>query len=189
MVEMGSVTTAIKAQASSAEITFTNTGTSVAYVTGIKVLGRKIIDSGLMEARDVDPASINIYGRRAMRLNLASLMSFDDAGQIARFERLRRATPRGDVQSVTMMSHAKEGGGLHAQQLARTLGDRITLKETQTAHEADYWIIGEAHEIRGAGTLYQTTWYVERTPSVQYLTLDAAAPLGQLDTAGTVLAY
>lgn len=95
MVEMGSVTTAIKAQASSAEITFTNTGTSVAYVTGIKVLGRKIIDSGLMEARDVDPASINIYGRRAMRLNLESLMSFDDAGQIARFERLRRATPRG----------------------------------------------------------------------------------------------
>lgn len=169
----------IDAQANGANLTFSNTGTGPAYVTACQVKGRKIIDSGQMEAREVDRLSIGYYGRRTMRLNLSSLMSLDDAEQIALFEKQRRAKPRGDVQSVTMLSHARAGGGQHTNQLALTLGDQITLSETQTQHNANYWVIGEAHEIKGAGTLYQTTWYLERTPTVTYLKLGTS----NLDTA------
>jgi len=178
-VEIGSVTVKLDAQANGANLTFTNSGTGPAYVTACQVKGRKIVDSGQMEAREIDQLSIGYYGRRTMRLNLSSLMSLDDAAQIAKFEKQRRATPKGDVQSVTMLSHARNGGSLHTDQLARTLGDQITLSETQTQHTANYWIIGEAHEIKGAGMLYQTTWYLERTPTVTYFVVDSS----KLDTA------
>ena len=39
--------------------------------------------------------------------------------------------------------------------------DHITVEETQTAHEAVYVIVGEAHELTHSATLFKTTWYLE----------------------------
>ena len=65
-----------------------------------------------------------------------------------------------------MASHGKNGGSYHSQQLARTLGDRVVVQETQTAHNASYYIIGEAHSLSQGATLYETTWYLEPAPVV-----------------------
>jgi hypothetical protein len=83
---------------------------------------------------------------------------------IATFERNCRKAPRGAVSALTVVSHGRNGGGQHAHQLARTIGDTITVKETQTAHDADYVIIGEAHELTHSATLWKTTWYLEPLP-------------------------
>lgn len=47
----------------------------------------------------------------------------------------------------------------------RTLGDVITISETQTAHQNKrYYIIGEAHRLLCGATLLETTWYLETAP-------------------------
>jgi hypothetical protein len=45
--------------------------------------------------------------------------------------------------------------------LALTIGDFITVTETQTGHSSDHIIIGEAHELGAGGTFFKTTWYLE----------------------------
>jgi hypothetical protein len=163
--DAGTATVSIEAKANGAELKFTNSGTAAAIVKKCKVKGRKITDSGEMEAKAIDSSSHIDYGRRTLRLNLPSIDSLESAQYIADFERDRRGQPRGTVTSVTVASHGKNGGGQHAHQLARTLGDLITIRETQTGHDKNYYIVGEAHELTNSATLWKTTWYLEPAPA------------------------
>ena len=88
----------------------------------------------------------------------------DQAQHIADFERNRRNQPQGFVRSIGLRSHGKKGGGQHAQQLARAIGDLVKVKETQTAHDANYYIIGETHKLTNSATLLETTWSLEPAP-------------------------
>jgi hypothetical protein len=158
----GSATVTIKPNANGAELTFT-AGGSGAVVSGCSVRGRKVVDFGEMEAKAINQSSIVDYGRRTLRLNIPSIDNLDQAQYIADFERDRRGNPRGMVQAVTLASHGKNGGTQHANQLALTMGSRIRVKETQTAHDSNYYIIGEAHELTSGATHWKTTWYLEPT--------------------------
>lgn len=162
--ESGTATASVKEQANGAELTFSSAAGAI--ISACIVQGRKIVDSGVIEAKASDTSSIIDYGRRTLRLNLPSIDDLDAAQAIADFERDRRAQPRGTVQALTVASHGKQGGGHHAQQLALTLGDLITVTETQTAHDANYYVIGEAHELTNGANLWKTTWYLEPTPDV-----------------------
>jgi len=157
-------TATVEAKANGAEITFIST--TGAVVTKCVVKGRKIIDSGQIEAKAIDVGSIVDYGRRTLRINLPSIDNIEQAQYIADFERDRRKDPVGMTHSITVLSHGKKGGGQHTQQLALTLGDLVRAKETQTAHDAKYHVIGEAHELTHGATLWKTTWYVEPAPTV-----------------------
>lgn len=183
--ESGTASVTVKEQANGAELTFTSAAGAV--VSGCIVRGRKIVDSGVIEAKATDTTSIIDYGRRTLRLNLPSIDNVDDAQAIADFERNRRSNPRGTVQALTVASHGKNGGGHHADQLALTLGDLITVTETQTAHDAEYYVIGEAHELTNGANLLKTTWYLEPAPAVYPWKLGAVGR-SELDAA-TVLAY
>ena len=169
--EQGTATAEVKANANGAELTFTATGNQSAVVTNCEVRGRKIVDSGQMEAKASDAGSILDYGRRTLRLNLPSIDRLDEAQAIAGHERDQRSQPRGRVQTLTLASHGKQGGGPHSEQLARTMGNLITIKETQTGHEGNYHVIGEAHELTAGATLWKTTWYLEPAPAI-YATPD-----------------
>jgi hypothetical protein len=162
--EKGSASISLDARANSAVLTITNNGTEDAVLTSCIVRGKKITDFGRMEASVTDSSSIVDYGRRSMRLNLPSVDNFEDAEYIAQFELHRRCQPRGAVSTISLASHGLEGGNQHAQQLARTLGDKITIQEAQTAHEASYYIIGEEHKLSAGATLFETTWYLEPAP-------------------------
>jgi len=61
-------------------------------------------------------------------------------------ELLRGRQPRGDLAALTLISHGKNGGNYHMQQVALTLGDSLAISESQTGHNRKYSIIGEAHE-------------------------------------------
>jgi hypothetical protein len=169
VVEQGSATVSIEANANGAELIFTNTGNVVAFVTAGKVKGRKLLDSGQMDASAIDHTSQAYYGRRVMKLNLPSLDLLMQAEQIAEFEKDRRSNPVGEAQSITLISDAKRGGNQHDEQLARTMGDKITVTETQTGHSADYWIVGESHEMKQGGSVLETTWYLEAAPTVTFI--------------------
>ena len=164
--EQGTAAVTVKANANGAELTFTAAGGQDAVVKTCEVRGRKIVDSGQMEAKSASAQSIMDYGRRALRLNLPSVDTLDEAAAIAGHEQRKRSQPRGLVQTVTLASHGKQGGAQHDEQLARTLGDLITVKETQTGHEGQYHVIGEAHELSAGATLWKTTWYLEPAEAI-----------------------
>jgi hypothetical protein len=171
-LQTGTATVTVDARANGAVLKLVNVGSTLAIVNACKVQGQKITDYGEMEASAVDALSIVDYGRRALRINLPSIDNVKDAQYIADFERDRRGQPRGMVHSITVRSHAQAGGGQHAQQLARTLGDLVTIAETQSGHSKDYYIIGEAHELTDSATLLDTTWYLEPAPDTYPWKLD-----------------
>ena len=123
--------------------------------------GQKITDFGQMEATAHDGLSKTKYGQRDMQLDLRSVDNLDNAQSIADFELMRRKEPSGKVQSITLKSHGKNGGDSHAQQLDLTIGDRIRIKEEQSQHDGEYFIIGESHKLTKSATLLETTWYLE----------------------------
>jgi hypothetical protein len=185
--DAGTATAAVKAQANGAELTFTNNGAAAAIITQCIVRGRKISDAGEMEAKAVDASSTIDYGRRTLRLNLPSIESLEGAQYIADFERNRRGQPRGEVLSMKVASHGKNGGGQHAQQLAQVIGDLLRVKETQSAHDKNYHLIGEMHKLTEGATLFETTWYLEPAPTTLPWKLGAVGR-GELGT-NTRLAY
>jgi hypothetical protein len=177
----GSASIGLKAKATGAELEVNNTGVVDAILTSCIVRGQKITDFGHMEAKAFDSASIVDYGRRNVRFNLPSVDNFDRAQNIAQFELHRRSQPRGAVSKVSLTSHGLQGGNYHTHQLARTLGDKITLEEDQTAHNGSYYIIGEEHKLSSGATLLETTWHLEPAPT-QYpwkLGVTGRSELGQ----------
>jgi hypothetical protein len=150
----------IKAKANGATLEITNTGSVSAQLTSCKVRGRKITDYGRMDVKSQNGLSIAYYGRRSMKMNLQSVDNSEYAQSIADYEIIRRGEPRGLVNQVSLTSHSIKGGGYHSHQLARTLGDVITLSEEQTQHnDQRYTIIGEAQRLTKG--LLETTWYLE----------------------------
>ena len=183
----GAGTVTITPRANSAELLITNTGSGYATLSSCTVNGEKISDFGRMEAQAEDSISIAHYGRRTMRLSLPALDNFEDAQNIALFELDRRKDPRGSVRQIELRSHGQNGGGHHANQLGLTIGDKITVMETQTAHDNQYYIIGEAHRLSEGGSILETTWYLESATNAEYWIL------GETDYSelgvGTILAY
>lgn len=170
--DTGTVTATIAPDANGAYITFNNSGTQAAYVTACIVQGKQISDLGTIDVPSSDEASMITYGRRTLRLNLPSIADTVNAQLIADFERIRRSQPQGTVSSLTLISHATQDSTLHAQQLARTIGDHITVTETQTGHSADYYIIGEDHVLMNSGMVLKTTWTLEPVPQTYPWKLD-----------------
>jgi hypothetical protein len=159
----GSAAVIIEPKANSATLKIVNTGLVSAELTTCVVKGCKITDYGRMEAKAQDGLSVAKYGRRTMKMNLPSVDSIEYAQMIADYEVNRRGELRGMVSQVTLASHGTKGGGNHAHQLARTIGNVITISETQTGHtNRRYAIIGEAHRLTKGATLLETTWYLEQ---------------------------
>ncbi len=178
----------VEAKANGANLVFKNESeTREAVVEKCVVKGRKIVDEGQMDARAIDQESITFYGRRTMNINLPSIDDLDQAQHIADFERYRRKTPFGLAQMITLQSHAENGGGRHADQLGLTIGSLIELRETQTAHDGTYFIIGEAHELARGGKHWTTTWYLEPRVETRHWKMGDASR-GHLDRE-TYLAY
>ncbi len=175
----GEATIIFEARANRATLEVTNhSQTDNAVLESAEVRGKKITDFGRMEAEARDGESIAFYGQRSLGLNLPSIDNLDFAQTIADFELVRRKQPGGKVKSLTLLSHGAEGGGQHAQQLARTLGDLIRVKESQTAHDNTYFIIGEVHKLSNGGTRYETTWYLESATDGNWFIVGTSKPDG-----------
>ncbi|GEM_PF-1140601 len=136
------------------------------------VRGQKITDFGKLDAVAEDSPSRYLYGHREMTLNLRAVDNQDFGQGIADFELLRRKTPSGKMQSITLRSHGINGGGQHTHQLSRTIGDRIKIIESQSGHEAEYFIIGENHKLVDSMTRFETTWHLESATEQNWFMID-----------------
>jgi len=179
----------IDPKANSATLKISNTGTLQATLATASVKGRKITDYGQMDTQAVDGMSIAFYGRRRLKLNMTSVDDYEYARRIADYEVKRRGQPRGMVRQMTLSSHGIDGGNQHPQQVERTIGDVITLTESQTAHTGRrYLIIGESHRLTQGSRLFETTWYLEPAAEAPFPWKLGVAGRGEVDAA-TLLAF
>lgn len=157
VVSAGDVSVAMRADASSAELTLV-AGSSGATIDTLIIRGRKLTsyNSQVAEARDV--GSITDYGDRMQRFTLKLLDDFAQADRIARYELAKRKDPRGEVNKLTLMN--RDAARLQ-HMIDRTIGDRILVTEDQTGHSTEYFIIGEQHELREGLQHHITHWALE----------------------------
>jgi hypothetical protein len=170
----------IEAGASAATLEFRNESGVTAYLQpGAQLLGTPLLTGAPMLVEHSDTLSTTFHGRRTLKLNLPLVDSVDEADQMARYELRMRRQPFGLVRAIETSTRA------HPQHtLALTLFDRIVVRETQTGHDAEYWIIGEAHEVDLGGTRHRVRWTLEAADPTRFWQID----LSRLDEACT-LAY
>ena len=182
----GTITVTMDAAASSAVLTFTNHGTTTAYVLpGAQVRGIRVVDRGPADVTYADSASITRYGRRTLGLNLPLIADPVEAGRLARHLVVEGKNPRGSVRTVTLRGEAN--ADIRAAVLAQAIGSRIRLTDSRAGHSGEYHIVGERHMLRHGGTAHQVTWTLRAVSPVAYwrLGVAGAGELGQQ----TTLAY
>lgn len=122
----------------------------------LQLHGRPLYQAGPLVVEQTSPYALAVCGLRTLAFDLPALDSVEQASQLARYELARRKTPRGTLHTLTL-----SGAAHRAQILARTLFDRITIRETQTGHAADYFIVAEAHRADLGGARHTVTWTLE----------------------------
>lgn len=150
----------LQAGANQAEVRVRNTSGEVLTLQTCILKGQRILDTGQLEAIAVDTDSITHYGRRVLKIDTRVLSDFAEAQDIAYFELERRKDPRGSVRTLTLRSHALQGGSQHEHQLNLSIGSLIHVEESQSAHVGEYILIGETHRLSRGGML-ETQWYLE----------------------------
>lgn len=170
----------LSADGASARLLLNNAYTAPVYLLpGAQLRGTPLTSGDPATVERVHLPSLDDYGVYTLTLDLPLLDSVEVAEQIARYELRRRRIPRGAVHTLTLDGRSPGG---HA--VALTLHDPIRIVETQTAHAADYLIVGEAHTVEQGGARHRVTWTLEPCNTVAYWQLN----LSRLDQTAA-LAY
>lgn len=166
--------------AAAAAITIRNTTAIPLYLlAGAQVRGTPLVQGDPITLEQIDWTSVTFYGSRALTFEPPFLTSVEEANDLAGFELARRKDPRGVVRTMKLT-----GADVLPEMLARTLFDRITISETQTAHSADYFIIAEEHTVDLGGTRHRAEWLLESAAASAFWIIGVS----ELDQS-TILAY
>lgn len=165
--------------ASSAIIEIRNPTYSTLYLQSLTLRGTPILQDDRLTLIQADQSSQTDYGLLALRLNLPALTSIDDADQMARYELARRKDPRGTIRDLSTSTRVHP-----TETLSLTLFDRIHVTESQTGHEADYFIIAESHHVDLGGVRHRVTWRLEPADSDHFFIIGVSHADGS-----RVLAY
>ncbi|NWF69036.1 MAG: hypothetical protein HXY40_08115 [Chloroflexi bacterium] len=169
-----------RADFSAATLTVSSSaGQSVYLLAGMRLRGTPLYSDDPLTIEQTDWMSLTLYGPCALQFVLPAITSAEEAEQIARYELARRVSPRGVARAVRLsaLKHS-------AQILTRTLFERITLKDAQTGHDADYFIVAEEHSVDLGGARNQTEWLLETAQASTFALLNSASL-----NAGYALAY
>jgi hypothetical protein len=162
------------------KITFINTGGDSLYVQpGMTLRGTPIYPGDSVLVVQEDEMAQLANGVRTLTLSLPALDSIEDADQLARYELSRRVVPRGEMRTLQLDERHRLDDAL-----LLSLFDRVRVIETQTAHDSEYFIVAEAHEVSAGGYQHQVTWTLEAVPPLAYWVLDVSGL-----SVGTRLAY
>ena len=174
--------TAIQVSSSATQITieYTNAGPDAYILETAKVRGTPLttFEEQTYTAEDAD--SILQYGKLAYSLS-GTQDTLEDATTIADFHLALLKDPVGLVESVTF---AGWNTSLTSSLIARTIGDKITVHETQTGINGNWFIIGETHEFSSED--YRITWVLEDAGASAYWTIGISgySEIGQTTYAG-----
>lgn len=155
-----------------------NTGTAKGYVNTLQIRGYKVTTYDKVESHASDSASITAYGEKTLTYNMPYQNS-SVFGQSVANELIRRhKDPASDISGVTFV--ANRTATLMSYALTLGIGSRITVTETVTGVNADFFINGYEYELL-AGNVLNTTWLLERAyNTTQYFTIDDAV-FGEID--------
>lgn len=163
--------------ASGAELTFINGGATAGYVYGGTISGQKMTSWNRLEVEEMDQESRSLYGLKELTINAALLDSEEQGRYVAQYELARRSNPRGQVYTISL---SKPTATVESLMFNRTLNDRINVQETQTAHNNDYFIVGEEWNVSNAMKETRVKWTVEPAFVNSFAILDLAG-YGELD--------
>lgn len=160
------------------EITLTNNGASAARLSNLQVQGRQITSRYPAVMRAKDDASIGLYGKRPLKLNLRLLDNIVDAQNIADWELLKRNSVAGRAESVLVESQISAATD---DQIAKGMGDLLRLIDDQLQHDRNYHIIGERHSLEVGDGILQTEWLLQPVPEATVWTIGVTgfSELGQ----------
>jgi hypothetical protein len=168
--------------ATRARVEYTNNAPFDLWIqAGATIEGQAITDYGTFDMTAEDTTSIGSYRRQSFTYPFV-MDDVDVAESMARYLVDLWANPVGRIQSITLPAYQSDT--TLTQALTRTIGDRITLAETQTQASADYFIIGESFQLAGKNVI--TTWTLEPADSQNYWLLGTTSfgELGQNTTIG-----
>lgn len=142
----------------STEIRIQNDNAVAVTITTLVLKGRKIttFEAQTFEARDAD--SIRDYGMRTLVIDTKMMANDLLANSIAAHEVALRKDPRGMMKSVQVRV---KDDTTRALAIGAEVGTRLRVADTQVAHDADYFVIGEQHRL-AEGFRHDVTWYLEK---------------------------
>lgn len=158
-----SVTAAISLTlATGASVTYTSTYASTIYLMPTsKIRGTPLTKYNAQRYVAQDDASLLEYGR--LPFQAAGIQdTLADATTLASYQLDLRKDAVGRVNAYTLAGYDTNRT---VQVLTRTLGDRITMHESQTQANGDWFIIGEEHALDSD---YRVTWMLEDAGTIIY---------------------
>ena len=134
-----------------------NTSGSDAYLlAGSQLRGTPLIQGDSLLVEQTDQDSTLAYGLKGLMVDFSVLGTVEDAEDFAQAKLDAFATPFGAVQSITLSNRIH-----YTEVLSLSLFDAITITDSDTGHSADYYIIGEKHNLSHGGYRHQVTWLLE----------------------------
>ncbi|QPC83872.1 hypothetical protein G4Y79_05695 [Phototrophicus methaneseepsis] len=146
----------IEAGISAAVLEVSNTSEQEAYLHTLTLSGMAVATADRLTLQHRNRYNLTVYGKQALYLNLPTLTDIGEADQIARYEMVRRQTPRGSVRHIDLNARFH-----NPQALDRTLFHRIRVSDEQTGHTGDYFIVAEEHHVERGGYRHRVQWLLE----------------------------
>lgn len=177
----GFVSLALASEVSGSAITLAVTSAysgDVHLLAGARLRGTPLYLGDPLVVERTDTAARKAYGVRGLTLDMPLLTSVDEADALARDLLRRRKNPFGAARELSLSATLDA-----PQVLARTLFDRITIKDAQLRHESDYFIVAEAHTVDLGGARHRVTWTLEPANPGDGWQL-GRSPLGQVTRLG-----
>lgn len=151
---------AIEKGAASSKITVISNYSRTSYITTLQLRGTPItvFDKRFVESRNGDSARDHEYAQ--MTYDLPAVGNEDYAKDFADWTVTRFAIP---IDSFKRVGFDANGTDTRmTQTLNRTIGDRITITDNWTGHAQDYFIVGEAHDVKPGGEkTHRTSWILK----------------------------
>lgn len=158
--------TQVSAMATEMVINYTNASSNSVYLQGTsKLRGTPLTSYGAQVYSVIDETSRLSHGRLGYSPS-GTQDNLTDATTLGDFHLALRKDPVGKIASITFSGWNTT---ITADLLSTTMGDRVTLNETQTAATGDWFVIGESHSI--APDNYQVQWILENVGDTAYWAL------------------
>lgn len=154
----GTATVSVKGFGQRAKITFRNTTGDIAICETLILRGQTYDSSNPLTVEQENGTSILKHGRRSLSFDLRALNSEEQARNVAKYELNRRADDTARVESLTVWEQVASAAN---DQINYGIGSRIQVKDTQLAHDKEYYIVGERHALESKSKKLQTEWLLE----------------------------
>lgn len=172
------LTMSVEWGASSAKIVFDNHSGTHLWLQAAQLRGTPLIStSEQIEAYDGD--SIRQYGLKESPLDIRLLSDRDLANDYANFRVSKFKMPMAQFEQISIRAFQNSTTASAAHNL--TVGDKITLTDTYTGHDADYVIVGEAHNYTVGNADGQVTTYTLKPATREIFTVLDEAGTNELD--------